>query len=316
MFALLFTDKKRVKQAIKPAAFLLICSFGLLFLTTGRSLALDEAQIEDARLENAVKEQFFTSLDEARMVELLEQIDSEQDYSPNELGAKYRWGYIPPDRRIPDRLGEWWRGLSRSERRRHRVSWFRRYYQRLDVDQAANRLNLSDRLYQIQRRIEADWYRRDIELEDIEFDIDEDADEEVKEEVDQPAPEPEEPVSDETAEKPEPEPEKEDKPSEDPEEPADTSEPEEEAVAAEDEEADDPDPSPEEAPEPEEERSPFIYRRVGDEVEVIRREDEETRREDREVILEDPGPAEEPPEDEDEKPVILDIPLPPVELSR
>ncbi len=329
MFEHLYTGRMTAGRVSKSLVFLGLVLGAVFLLFVSRAAALDEAEVEDARLENAVKEQFFTSLNEAQITELLQQIDNEQNHSPNELGAKYRWGYIPPDRRIPDRLGEWWRQLGPAERRRHRVSWFRRYYQRLEPDQAAARLNLEERLYQIQRDIEAEWYRRDIELEEIdfEFEFDEDPPEEGEEpertapeiEVErEPLPAEEEPREEEVEKTEEPEPEEPD----DKEEPA----PAEEEVAVEEEPKEEEETAPdaedaevEEEPEAEE-PSPFIYRRVGDEVRIIRRADEEPAAEAPETRPDDLSPArpateEEPPAEEDE-PVILDIPLPPLELSR
>ncbi|MGM0380910.1 MAG: hypothetical protein ACQEP7_02890 [bacterium] len=258
---------------------------------------MSESQLEDARLENAVKEQFFNSLNDARAIRLLTQIDSELDLNANQMGAKYRWGYVPVDRRIPDRLGEWWRGLSSSEKRRHRLNWFRRYYMRLDVDRAAARLDLNDRLFQIQRKIEKEWYRRDIDLENVDFDFSSDTSGEEKKRIVEPAPKTsgdqedkkektkrtaeEQPLDgadketagkDETRGKKE---EKSDSPAKKKEPKSEKSIPDKKSkTASPGEEAGDTEAVEEKNIKTEEEdRSPFIYRRKGDKVEVIRRQE-------------------------------------------
>lgn len=100
-----------------------------------------------------IKKEFFTSLNQGKRLALLEALDRGQQLTAQELGAKYRWGQVPPDRQPPFFLARWWKSLSAAERQRQRLNWFRNNYQQLDLDRAARELNEQDRLTGLYRRL-------------------------------------------------------------------------------------------------------------------------------------------------------------------
>jgi hypothetical protein len=140
---------------------LFVCFF-LLFSSPLR------AQVDDTVLRQLrIKREFLKSLSEGERLRLLREIEDIRQYNSALIGAKYRWGYIPVDRKPPSDLGTWWRSLSPSQRRKQRLEWFEKYMMQIEVDRAAALLGLEERLIKIDREYREKFVSRSIELEPI-----------------------------------------------------------------------------------------------------------------------------------------------------
>lgn len=136
----------------------------LLFLVASGGLRAQERVPEDR-----LQEEFFGSLKRPQIVSLLETLDETKQLTDFELGAKYRWGYIPPDRRPPVSVARWWRSKSQGQRSNLRVEWFKNHFDQLPLDRSARELGLRDRLTRIHRELESQLGNRPGELEAVEF---------------------------------------------------------------------------------------------------------------------------------------------------
>lgn len=112
---------------------------------------------------------FFSTLNKNQVVEFMRAIDRSRQLTSYELGAKYRWGYIPPDRTPPASLARWWKALSPRKRDQKRVKWFREHSQQLDPDQVAQQLGLQDRLTSIYRKLRGNYSKTPEALESVPF---------------------------------------------------------------------------------------------------------------------------------------------------
>ncbi len=126
---------------------------------------------ENVRRENEIRSKFFSSLSGEKRLELIRFVEQQRKFTPAELGARYRWGYIPVDRETPAFLGEWWNNLSEPQRNRRRLIWFRQNKERLNVDQAARALNLKARLFELQRKYMEKRRRRPSKFEPVDFSL-------------------------------------------------------------------------------------------------------------------------------------------------
>jgi hypothetical protein len=138
----------------------LIC---LLFLG-----ALAPAQAQDIDL-TELKRQFFEPLSDEQKVSLLRTMDRSAQRTSLELGAKYRWGYIPSDRKPPISLAKWWDGLNQRQRREERLKWFRNHYQQLNVERSARELGLRDRLTKLYRELGDQEDNTGLQFESVSF---------------------------------------------------------------------------------------------------------------------------------------------------
>jgi len=136
----------------------------LFFVTSPVSLLA-----QDRIPEGPLKERFFQELTRPQIISLLETLDRSEQRTDFELGAKYRWGYIPPDRRPPAHLARWWGSLSQRERNNQRVQWFQEHYDQLNVDRAARELGQTNRLLKIQRDLQQNYGKTPEELESVFF---------------------------------------------------------------------------------------------------------------------------------------------------
>jgi hypothetical protein len=136
----------------------------VLFVTSPVSLLA-----QDRIPEGPLKERFFQELTRPQIISLLETLDRSEQRTDFELGAKYRWGYIPPDRRPPVHLARWWGSLSQRERNNQRFQWFQQHYDQLNVDRAARELGQTDRLLKIQRDLQQNYGKTPEELESVFF---------------------------------------------------------------------------------------------------------------------------------------------------
>lgn len=127
---------------------------------------------EDIRRENKVSKEFFGSLSRQEKLELIKFREETSEHRDRELGALYRWGYIPVDREIPAFLGQWWSELSKVRRNRRRLSWFRENKARLDVDLAARVLDKKELLFELQRRYLEAQKKRPEKFEAVSFSFD------------------------------------------------------------------------------------------------------------------------------------------------
>lgn len=116
-----------------------------------------------------LRERFFQTLNDRQIVEFTTELDKTKQLTAYELGAKYRWGYIPPDRTPPASLAQWWKSLSPRKKDEHRLKWFRKHYQQLNPDRVARQLGLQDRLTKIFRGLRADYSESPEALESVPF---------------------------------------------------------------------------------------------------------------------------------------------------
>lgn len=116
-----------------------------------------------------LKEEFFSGLNKKEKISLLETLDRGKRLTSFELGAKYRWGSIPPDRRPPASLAQWWKSLSQRQKDKQRLKWFEKHYSQIDLDRAARELHQQDRLTKIYRRLENELNQDASELESVPF---------------------------------------------------------------------------------------------------------------------------------------------------
>lgn len=122
---------------------------------------------QDRVPEGPLKERFFEGLTRPQIVSLMKTLESGEQRTDFELGARYRWGYIPPDRRPPVSLARWWRSLSQRERNEERVKWFHDHYDQIDVDRAARELGQTERLLKIQRDLQQNYGKSPGNLEPV-----------------------------------------------------------------------------------------------------------------------------------------------------
>ncbi len=180
---------------------------GLLFLTLAGLFVVPPAvarpDFESTWIENQVRSSFFQSLTEQQRLELLNDIEQSSNFTDRELGARYRWGYIPADREPPATLGYWWESLGPREQDRLRLAWYRNNHQQLAPDRAARFLGLESRLYRIQREYEQQWQRRPDALEEVQLSFDRPAEQRFeKTPAPPPVAPPAEPVEEEMVEPP------------------------------------------------------------------------------------------------------------------
>jgi hypothetical protein len=136
---------------------------GLVLLIQGPAVAQQNVP------QDKMKEEFFSRLDRPEIVQLMRSIDRGKQFTSFELGAKYRWGYIPPDRRPPVRLAQWWEGLSARQKDQERYEWFQKHYQQLNLSRAARELGLQDRLTEIYRELRQELNKPAGNLETVPF---------------------------------------------------------------------------------------------------------------------------------------------------
>lgn len=148
--------RKTVALAVLVSTFLLLVASGGL-------------RAQERVPEDRLKEEFFGSLKRPQIVSLLETLDETKQLTDFELGAKYRWGYIPPDRRPPVSVARWWRSKSQGQRSNLRVEWFENHFDQLPLDRSARELGLRDRLTRIHRELESQLGNQPGELEAVEF---------------------------------------------------------------------------------------------------------------------------------------------------
>jgi len=117
----------------------------------------------------ALKDEFFSDLTEQQIISLLRTVDRSEQLTSVELGAKYKWGYIPPDRTPPFSLANWWDSLSDRRQRSVRLDWFRNHYQELDVDRAARELGMKNELLSLYRKYETQQSSREMQFEQVSF---------------------------------------------------------------------------------------------------------------------------------------------------
>lgn len=151
-----------------------LCLFLLLVLVTGPVCVLAQSNQGEVPT-SKVKDKFFSSFDRKEKVSLLESMDKGKQLTVFQLGAKYRWGYIPPDRKPPNSLARWWKSLSPRGKDNQRVKWFNEHYQELNLDRSARELGKQDELTKIYRRLEKEYVKETDKLESVPF-----PDEEVK----------------------------------------------------------------------------------------------------------------------------------------
>ncbi len=153
------------------AGILLVLIVSSVFLLlSGQSLQA-RPNFERTWMENRVRAAFFESLTEQQRLQLITDLERANNYSRRDLGALYRWGYVPVDREPPASLGQWWQAQTNREQDRLRLAWFRRNYQRLNPDNAARILGLQSRLYRIHQEYEFQWERRPDALEEVELSL-------------------------------------------------------------------------------------------------------------------------------------------------
>ena len=103
-----------------------------------------------------LKNRFFSNLSQSQIISLMETLDRNQQLTTAELGAKYKWGYIPPDRTPPVTLAQWWDRQNSRQRRQHRIEWFREHYLELNVKRSAEELGLKDRYTRLYRKLQVE----------------------------------------------------------------------------------------------------------------------------------------------------------------
>jgi len=116
-----------------------------------------------------LKHRFFSDLTQSQIISLMETLDRSQQLTTAELGAKYNWGYIPPDRTPPVTLAQWWDRQNTRQRREHRIDWFREHYLELDVERAAEELGMKDRLTRLYRSLQSDQDSSTHQFEEVTF---------------------------------------------------------------------------------------------------------------------------------------------------
>ncbi len=147
------------------ACALILSFFVCLFLLFPSTL---RAQVDDTVLRQLrIKREFLKSLSEGERLRLLREIEDFRQYNSALIGAKYKWGYIPVDRKPPSVLGTWWRSLSPGQRRKQRLKWFEKHMMQINVDRAAALLGLEERLIKIDRKYREKFVFRSIKLEPI-----------------------------------------------------------------------------------------------------------------------------------------------------
>lgn len=103
---------------------------------------------------DALQEAFYETLSDQQIVTFLKAVDDIGQRTERELGAKYRWGDIPPDRTPPRSLGRWWSSRSQRQRRQQRLDWFDEHAEQVSVDRVAQVLGLQGRLARIHRSLQ------------------------------------------------------------------------------------------------------------------------------------------------------------------
>ncbi|MFB6345285.1 MAG: hypothetical protein ABEK50_05875 [bacterium] len=116
-----------------------------------------------------LRSEFFDELNKPQIIKYMSESDKAKQLTSYELGAKYRWGYIPPDRTPPASVAQWWRSLSTRERNDQRYKWFREHYDRVNPDRVARQLGLQDQLTKIYRELRKDYTNDEELLEPVPF---------------------------------------------------------------------------------------------------------------------------------------------------
>ncbi|HOK39568.1 MAG TPA: hypothetical protein PLD27_00815 [bacterium] len=83
------------------------------------------------------------NLKDEEIIFYLDKKDEEQKLSDIELGAKYIWLINPPyDRDLPNQLGDKWKYLSKEEKNKFKIKWFKTYINIIDLNDLKQHIDI------------------------------------------------------------------------------------------------------------------------------------------------------------------------------